>query len=185
MGAGGSWKDRFADIGIRVEPPVYDSRHLSKLLAWADVFVLPSRWEGAPLTIIEAQRLGCVPIATNVGAVSELIDHKVDGILLRSDDDGVVTQDLTAVLEAIGKSPNVLKNLSERAIARANDRNWDKSLQPFLRQLHTWFPERLQTIRRTKVAVAPSGKSTNAPAAGGDTGSDLAWRQSGRQTTAR
>lgn len=185
MGAGGSWKDRFADIGIRVEPPVYDSRRLSKLLAWADVFVLPSRWEGAPLTIIEAQRLGCVPIATNVGAVSELIDHKVDGILLRSDDDGVVTQDLTAVLEAVGKSPNVLKNLSERAIARANDRNWDKSLQPFLRQLHTWFPERLQTIRRTKVAVAPSGKSTNAPAAGGDTGSDLAWRQSGRQTTAR
>ncbi|MDN3719236.1 glycosyltransferase family 4 protein [Roseibium salinum] len=69
-GAGGSWKERFEEIGIQVEPPVYDSRRLSKLMAWADVFVLPSRWEGAPLTIIEAQRLGCVPVATNVGGPS-------------------------------------------------------------------------------------------------------------------
>ncbi|MBG6165233.1 glycosyltransferase involved in cell wall biosynthesis [Labrenzia sp. EL_195] len=162
-GAGGSWKDRFAEIGIRVEPPVYDSRHLSKLLTWADVFVLPSRWEGAPLAIIEAQRLGCVPIATDVGAVSELIDHKVDGLLLRSSDDGVVTHDLTAVLEGIIKSPGLLQNLSKQAAARSTDRSWDKSLQPLLRQLHTWFPDRLQSIRRTKVIKSQAGKLSDAP----------------------
>ncbi|MEO0976127.1 MAG: glycosyltransferase [Pseudomonadota bacterium] len=184
-GAGGSWKQRFADVGIRVEPPVYDSRLLSKLLAWADVFVLPSRWEGAPLTIIEAQRLGCVPIATNVGAVSELIEHKKDGILLRSTDDGVVTHDLTVALEAIAKSPQVLNGLSARAAQRAADRNWDKSLQPFLRQLHTWFPERFQSIRRTKVAVPQSEHANETTEVRKDGSDNAVWQGPIRQSSAQ
>ena len=149
-GAGGSWKERFAEIGIRVDPPIYDSRRLSRLLAWADAFVLPSRWEGAPLTIIEAQRLGCVPVATDVGAVDELIENRVDGLLLRATDDGVVTHDLIAALEALATSDKLLRTLSSNAAARSGERSWEKNLQPFLRQLHSWFPERLHSVRRAK-----------------------------------
>jgi len=162
-GAGGTWKERFEEIGIRVEPPVYDSRRLSRLLAWADVFVLPSRWEGAPLTIIEAQRLGCVPIATDVGAVSELIDHNVDGILLRATDDGVVTHDLIAALESLGRPDGRLKSLSRRAAGRAANRSWEKHMQPFLRQLHKWFPEKFQSIRVSK-SKGTNPQTQNEPA---------------------
>ncbi|WP_298812960.1 glycosyltransferase [uncultured Roseibium sp.] len=161
---GGSWKDRFAEVGIRVDPPIYDNRHLSRLMAWADVFVLPSRWEGAPLTIIEAQRLGCIPIATDVGAVDELIDHKVDGLLLRADDDGVATHDLIVALEALSKSEKLLQTLSANAASRSAERSWEKSLQPFLRQLHTWFPDHLQSIRRAK---APSPQMSRSQATQG------------------
>ncbi|MBN9672254.1 glycosyltransferase [Roseibium aggregatum] len=156
-GAGGSWKERFGDIGIKVEPPVHDSRRLSKLMAWADVFVLPSRWEGAPLTIVEAQRLGCVPVVTDVGAVKELIEDGVDGLLLRSNDDGVVTYDLIAVLESLAQPGTVLRELSAKAASRASERSWEKNLQPFLRQLHKWFPDQLQSIRRGKVARSGGG----------------------------
>ncbi len=184
-GAGGSWKDRFAEIGIRVDPPIYDNRRLSRLMAWADVFVLPSRWEGAPLTIIEAQRLGCVPVATDVGAVDELIENRVDGLLLRSSDDGVVTLDLIAALEALGKSGKLLQTLSANAAGRSAERSWEKHLQPFLRQLHTWFPERLQSIRRTKATVAPISRSSDAPApARRDTQQgDAHWRRQTHQSS--
>lgn len=142
-GAGGSWKDRFAEIGVQVEPPVFSSRHLNKAFAWADVVVLPSRWEGAPLTIIEAQRLGCVPIATAVGAVDELIDHAVDGLLIRSDDDTVITRELTEAIAALAADPEALRRLSEAAADRGGALAWENSVIPLVKQLKTWFPERL------------------------------------------
>src|SRR5690606_32552948 len=54
---------------------------------WADVLVLLSRYEGSPLTILEAQRQGCVPIVTNVGAVDELILDRETGFLIESIED--------------------------------------------------------------------------------------------------
>ncbi|GAB2184073.1 glycosyltransferase [Roseibium sp. LAB1] len=184
-GAGGSWKERFAELGIRVDPPIYDSRRLSRLLAWADAFVLPSRWEGAPLTIIEAQRLGCVPVATDVGAVGELIENKVDGLLLRSSDDGVVTHDLITALETLAKSERLLRSLSANASQRSAERSWDKSLQPFLRQLHNWFPDRLQSIRRTKAPVAQISSSSETPGRGASADGASLWQQRRRQTSAQ
>jgi glycosyltransferase involved in cell wall biosynthesis len=184
-GAGGSWKERFAELGIRVDPPIYDSRRLSRLLAWADAFVLPSRWEGAPLTIIEAQRLGCVPVATDVGAVGELIENKVDGLLLRSTDDGVVTHDLITALETLAKSERLLRSLSANAAQRSAERSWDKSLQPFLRQLHNWFPDRLQSIRRTKAPVAQISSSSETPGRRGKADGAPLFQQRGRQTSVR
>lgn len=142
-GAGGSWKDRFAEIGVQVEPPVYSSRHLNKAFAWADVVVLPSRWEGAPLTIIEAQRLGCVPIATAVGAVDELIDHAVDGLLIRSEDDTVIIRELTEAISALAADRDALQRLSEAAAIRGGALAWEESVSPLVKQLKAWFPDRL------------------------------------------
>ncbi|MGH6860743.1 MAG: glycosyltransferase family 4 protein, partial [Phyllobacterium sp.] len=141
-GAGGSWKERFAGIGVNVEPPVYASRHLNKAFAWADVVVLPSRWEGAPLTIIEAQRLGCVPLATAVGAVDELIDHGVDGLLIRSADDTVITRELTEAIAALAADPEALRRLSEAAAERGGGLAWEQSVEPLVKQLKGWFADR-------------------------------------------
>ncbi|MBZ9655489.1 glycosyltransferase [Phyllobacterium lublinensis] len=141
-GAGGSWKERFADIGVHVDAPVYSSRHLNKAFAWADVVVLPSRWEGAPLTIIEAQRLGCVPVATAVGAVGELIDHGVDGLLIDSTDDNVIISEMTEMLAALAEDSAALSRLSEAAAERGGSLAWDHSVEPLVQQLMAWFPDR-------------------------------------------
>lgn len=144
---GVSWKARFAEIGIEVEPPVYASRHLNRAFAWADVLVLPSRWEGAPLTILEAQRLGCVPIATAVGAVEELVRDQVDGVLLQGRDDGAVTRALIAAIEQLLNDPTDLARLSEAAAARSMPLAWEGSVAPLLERLRAWFPERLPAER--------------------------------------
>lgn len=53
-----------------------------ELLKGADVFVLTSKWEGLPRSIIEAMRAGLPVIASDVGGVSELVEEGVTGYLV-------------------------------------------------------------------------------------------------------
>lgn len=52
-----------------------------RLLAGLDLFVLPSRWEGLPLTVLEAWDRGVPVLATDVTGTRELIRHDVTGFL--------------------------------------------------------------------------------------------------------
>ncbi|MFX4262059.1 glycosyltransferase family 4 protein [Pelotomaculum propionicicum] len=47
-----------------------------------DIFVLLSRWEGLPLTIIEAMMSGRPVVANSVGGVGELVVHRETGLLI-------------------------------------------------------------------------------------------------------
>lgn len=51
----------------------------------ADVFVLPSNYEGMPMALIEAMGTGLPIIATDVGGVSSMIHTGEDGILIGND----------------------------------------------------------------------------------------------------
>lgn len=55
-------------------------------LAAADILVLPSLSEGLPMVLLEAQAMGRVAIATNVGGVSDVIKDKENGLLLKPGD---------------------------------------------------------------------------------------------------
>ena len=46
-----------------------------KFLTQADVFTLPSLYEGVPLSIIEAMGTGLPIVATNVGGIPDMIDN--------------------------------------------------------------------------------------------------------------
>ena len=54
----------------------------SRLLRWADVFVQPSHHEGMPLSLLEAIAHGLPVVATRVGAVPEVIEHRCHGLLV-------------------------------------------------------------------------------------------------------
>jgi glycosyltransferase involved in cell wall biosynthesis/protein-tyrosine-phosphatase len=47
-----------------------------------DIFVLPSLSEGMPMAILEAMALGTAVIATAVGGVPEVVQHRVTGLLV-------------------------------------------------------------------------------------------------------
>lgn len=59
---------------------------IPQLLNGMDIFVLPSRREGFPVSIIEAMACGRAVVATDVGGVREIIDDGVDGIIVPSGD---------------------------------------------------------------------------------------------------
>jgi glycosyltransferase involved in cell wall biosynthesis len=51
-----------------------------------DVFVLPSRFEGFPLVVLEALLAETAVVATNVGSVPEAVRHEETGLLVPADD---------------------------------------------------------------------------------------------------
>ncbi len=65
-----------------VEPAVLEAEAINDLLCWADVMILLSDYEGVPLTVLEAQRAGVCVIATNVGALSEIVVPGRTGFLV-------------------------------------------------------------------------------------------------------
>jgi len=72
-------KDRVTFLGHRDD--------IQKLLLSSDVFILSSKYEGLPISIIEAMRAGLPVIGSDVGGVSELIDNGKNGFLFKAGDD--------------------------------------------------------------------------------------------------
>lgn len=51
-----------------------------------DVFVLPSYFEGLPLSLLESMSYGAVPVVTPVGSIPEVVKDGVNGLLIKEHD---------------------------------------------------------------------------------------------------
>ena len=84
------------------------------LLAAADVFVLPSAWEGQPLILQEALRAGRPIVATRVGGIPGLTGE--EGALLIPPDDPAA---LAAAVRRVLTSASLARRMAGAALARA------------------------------------------------------------------
>lgn len=66
-------------------------------LAWADVFVLPSRSEACPIALLEAMAMECVCIASDVGDVCEILSDPHSGFVVHSESSAQLTAALNKV----------------------------------------------------------------------------------------
>jgi len=90
-------------------------KDVPRILAASDIFILSSRWEGLPYTIIEAMIVGLPIVATRVGGVSELVEDGVTGFL-------VPPKDPKALAEAIQKlldDPELRKEMGQAGREKA------------------------------------------------------------------
>lgn len=68
------------------------SDEVPRLLAQSGIFVLCSRYEGLPLSIIEAMCAGLPIVATDVGGVRELVEDGVNGLLASAGDSETISK---------------------------------------------------------------------------------------------
>ncbi|MEH1981768.1 glycosyltransferase family 4 protein [Nostoc sp.] len=60
----------------------FPNHEISKVFSDLDVLIVPSIWyENTPLVIYSAQAAGCPVIGSDVGGISEIIQHQIDGLL--------------------------------------------------------------------------------------------------------
>ncbi|MBR8828005.1 MAG: glycosyltransferase [Gomphosphaeria aponina SAG 52.96 = DSM 107014] len=122
-------------IADLIEPPVYNIEELNEVYGWADVLLLPSYWEGLPLTVLEAMRLGVVVVASNVGAMTEAIDHEETGFLIENMMGGGFVEKAMEYLEQLAQNPDKLEKMSKISVKVANTRNWEQACAKLIESL--------------------------------------------------
>ncbi|EPL6455568.1 glycosyltransferase family 4 protein [Providencia rettgeri] len=74
-------------------------RHdVNKLLSLSDIFILPSNWEGLPISIIEAMSLSLPIIASDVGGVNEMVTS-FNGYLIPRGDSDKMSEAITELID--------------------------------------------------------------------------------------
>ncbi|MGZ4337109.1 MAG: glycosyltransferase [Gaiellaceae bacterium] len=88
---------------------------VAEILAASDAFVLPSRWEGTSLAILEAMAAGKAVIASDVGGTRELIVNGESGILVQPG----AARPLAEALRAVARDPGMAARIGAAARKRA------------------------------------------------------------------
>lgn len=98
-------------------------KNINELLSKADIFVLSSKWEALPLSLIEAMAAGKAIISTAVGGIVDIIKNYENGILLPPDN----YVELAKKIVELVKNPELRKKLGENAKQFA-EKNLDISI---------------------------------------------------------
>lgn len=67
----------------------------NKFLKSLDVFILPSFFEGLPMSLIECMSFGVVPVTTRVGSIGEIINEENNGLFISIRDSQSIIQQIS------------------------------------------------------------------------------------------
>lgn len=101
---------------------------LGPLLLAADGCVLPSLWEGLPLSLLEALTRARPVVASRVGGLPDVIEDGVGGRLVPAGD----AEALAGVLEEFHRKPDAARRLGRAGAARVrSDFTWARIVEGF------------------------------------------------------
>ena len=114
---GGVWEDydlkQKADIlsDFVYQPGWISGKEKEAYLKDASVFVLPTYFEGMPISLLEAMSYGMAVVASGVGSIPEIVEDGRDGLLIKPKD----IKDLKEKLAMVLSSPALRKQLGSEA----------------------------------------------------------------------
>lgn len=100
---------------------------LNRFYSLADIFVLPSLWEGFGIVLLEAMQFKLPIIASNVAAIPELVKDGYNGLLVAPGD----PESLSVAIKGLIESPEMRKEMGERGYQKALSYSWDNSCNKF------------------------------------------------------
>ena len=90
-----------------------DNQRIGAIYEQIDVLVVPSVWpENSPVTITEAMASGIPVIASDIGGISELVDHGVTGLLAPPRDPRALADLIARLL----KDPDVRREMGQKGL---------------------------------------------------------------------
>lgn len=122
---GGIWEDKDLEKTI-------DSYDFIKYLGWmdssekieelskADIFVMPSYFEGQSLAILEAMSMNCAIVASNVGGIPMMIEDGITGILVEPKDANSLYEGIKKVIDDTSLAEYIAKNAYDKALDEFN-----------------------------------------------------------------
>jgi FkbM family methyltransferase len=92
---------------------------ITELLALADIFFLPSQWEGIALTLFEAMAMSVVPVGAAVGGQPELVTPDCGVLVCRGPNEtGDYTQALLRLLAAPAERSRMAQTARRRVVEK-------------------------------------------------------------------
>ncbi len=98
--------------------PVVDE--IASYLSAADLFVLPSRFEGLSNSLLEAMACGLPVISTGVGGSMDIIEDGINGLLIEVDNDEQLMQAIVKIFTDSLLAANLGKNARQTVVEQYN-----------------------------------------------------------------
>ena len=105
---------------ITALPWIQSEEELIALFARHAIFVLPSIFEGQPLSLLEAAAMGLAPVTTNVCGMRDFVRHEENGLLVQPGD----VEGLTANLLRLVCDPALTSRLAREAQNSVQTMTW-------------------------------------------------------------
>lgn len=116
-------------------PAIYDLREKIKLIDESEIFVLPSKREAMPQSLIEAMARGKIVIASKNDGTNEIINN-TNGFLFPTSDSDKLAEIIKFCLNK--KNEKELDKLRKNAIYKSEDFNWEKVFKTFEKLINNY-----------------------------------------------
>ncbi len=117
-------------LGIRQDVP--------ELMRTSKILVLPSRWEGLPMVILEAMANKVPIVASAVGGIPEVISDAVSGLLVEPEN----ADELAAKIDVLLNDSSLRNRLSETAFEKVRT---EYSIEEYCKNILTLYEEVLRS----------------------------------------
>ncbi len=105
-------------------------REAAEAMASADAFLLPSVFEGTPLTLMEAMYSGLPIVTTATAGMADVVAHNETGLLVPTRSPEAIAQALTS----LAQDPSLRRKIGAKAQREATSRyTWEHSAEPVWR----------------------------------------------------
>lgn len=94
-----------------------DAKKKDEYLRYCNIFVLPTYFEGLPMSLLEGMAYGCACVACEVGGIPQLMTDRKDGLLIPAKE----VQELKGALRELLQDQNLQKELGESARKRIEE----------------------------------------------------------------
>jgi len=121
----------------------FSDRNARRIMAGADIFLVPSLYEPCGLTQMTSQRYGALPVARRVGGLADTIDDGETGFLFDA-------YSPSALAEAVGRALDTYRTPPR----------WAWLVEHAIEQDFSWGPSALEyaSVYRTVLAAAPAAR---------------------------